>query len=224
MEPMRGGVVAWLVVWGAATAHADGEPTPAPADASWYASALPPTASPDVRIRHPVLRDGVFVLGGTTRTDGHTFGRLDLGLPTPTRRLRGLRTLIVMELQSSTESSIDQRTLAVSPTLQYEWRLPLTLASGELVITAAAGIERAQVWQRRPDEPFWPAKWESITEYALRFTAGIEYRSRKGLVVSAQPVIAQLPTGEPESPDPRWIVMERETTYGAAIVAGYQFK
>lgn len=217
------GALALMVVCGTAHAYADDDPVPAPAESSWYGGAQLPAASPDVRIRHPVMRDGVFVLGGTTRVNGETFGRLDLGLPTPTKRIRVLRTLLVTELGSTTEQSIERRTLSIAPTLQVEWRLQISLASGELLIVTAAGIQRSQVWEKRPDEPFWPANWESITAYSVRFIAGVEYRSRKGLVVSAQPLV-QFPFGEPESPDPRWIVMDRQTAYGAAVVAGYQLK
>lgn len=218
---MRGAPIVAALVCVAGPAQANDEPMPAPANVSWYGTSLP-AAPPAVRIRRPVVRDGVYVLAGATHA-GETFGRIDVGIPTPTRHFGRLRTMLVFEMAGSAEQNIAMRTLAVAPALQYGWRLPITMQGGELVVVALAGLQRSQQWMKRPDEPFWPSRWESMATYALRLSPGLEYRGRRGLLVSVQ-AIAIAPIGDPEPPDPRWMVTPRETGYGASIVAGYAFK
>jgi hypothetical protein len=187
----------------------------------WYGPVLP--SAPEVRVRHPVVRGGVFMLGGMTHVDGMTYGRLDIGVPTGTRRFRQLRALLVSELHGSTEQDIAMRTLAIAPTMQLHWRLPISLESGEVFATALAGLQRSQTWMKRPDEPFWPSRWESASTWSFRVAAGVEYRSHRGLIASAQPLIV-VPITDADPTDPRWMTSARHTSFGMSIVAGYQFK
>lgn len=207
-------------------ASAEPDPTPAPADVSWYGAALPAEAPEvPVRIRHVIRRGGLFALAGGTYVGGAMNGRIDLGVPVPTARAPRLRALLVTEGRYATESdSTKRRTLAVTAAVQYEWHLPFELKTGELLVVAAAGLRRTTLWIERPDEPFWPATWESASVYALRLTAGIEYRGQRGLIVSVQPLSAGLPFTTPEKPDPRWMEPEPSTNYAVSVVAGYQFQ
>jgi hypothetical protein len=150
--------------------------------------------------------------------------RIDLGVPTPLRRLPRLRTTLVSELSAGTDDDdTARRVLVLTPTVQYDVHLPFQIERAEVLLILAAGLRRNQTWVKKPEEPFWPSTWESMTAYALRLTAGIEYRSFGGLVFSFQPSVG-LPIGTPDPPDARWMIETPERDFGIAMVAGYQFR
>jgi hypothetical protein len=201
------------------------EPTPAPPATSWYSAAAPAPASADRHVRHTVQRGGVFVLAGLTRLDATAYGRVDLGFPAPLRSAPRMRAILVSELSYGTDADMTlNRNLALTPELQYEWRLPFGTERGEVFLTGAAGLRRATLWVKRPDEPFWPSTWESTTAYALRVSGGIEYRGQSGLVIAFQPLSAGIPLNTPKPPDARYPMTKPETNYAMSIVAGYQFQ
>jgi hypothetical protein len=211
----------------ASTAVADPEPqpTPAPAGVSWYGTATNPATAPATpdRIRHRVLRGGAFFLGGFSYV-AVPYARLDLGVPTPANRFPRLRTTLISELGGGTDSDqTRRRVLVLTPTLQYDWHLPFPAKRGEVLLITAAGLRRNELWVKKPEEPFWPSKWESTTAYAVKLTAGVEYRAFSGLVVSFQPSIG-LPLNDPKPPDARWMAVAAERDYGASLVAGYQLQ
>ncbi len=218
------GVACWLACAGVTRADGDApEPTPAPAASSWYGTLAPGTAITASHARRTIVRGGVFALLGATYVDGAPYARLDLGVPTPLDRAPRLRTILVSEFRYGTEAEMTTaRRLSLTPELQYEWRLPVSLGHGDLLIVAAAGLRAATLWVKRPDEPFWPSKWESTTAYALRVGAGLDYRDG-GLVVSLQPATAVLPIGSASPPDPRYPAPSSHTEYATSLVAGYQF-
>lgn len=219
------GVVGVLLLATAAAAD-PAAPTPAPPERSWYGAAAPaPAPEVERQVRHIIQRGGVFLLAGGTYLDGAMNGRFDLGLPAPIDRAPRLRLIVMLEGTFETQPMmIERRTLAVTPAAQYEWHLPFEMKSGELVLIASAGLRRATLWIRRPDAPFYPSTWESDDTWALRATAGIEYRGPSGLVVSLQPLSVIAPFTEPAPPDPRWMEPKPATTIAASLVAGYQFQ
>lgn len=226
------GVVACAISWAASAARADAPPpSPAPPELSWY-GAEAPAAVPEQppRVRHIVQRAGLFMLGGGTYLEGAMSARIDAGVPTPINAAPRLRLVIISEGSYGTQAAGAQpdatlrRTLAVTPALQYEWHLPFEMKRGELLVIAAAGIRRTTVWLKMPDEPFYPSTWESESTYALRLTAGVEYRGKNGLIVSAQPLSASVPLGTPTPPDPRWMDPAPTSNIAVSLVAGYQFR
>jgi hypothetical protein len=188
----------------AAIANAEPEPpaTPAPRDSSWYATTQPVSApTTPGRIRHTVLRGGTYVLGGVSYVDAIGYGRFDVGVPTPLRRLPRLRSMLVTELSIGTDAdSTARRYVVLTPTVQTDWHLPFDTKRSEVVVILAAGLRRNQLWVKKPEEPFWPSTWETTTAYAFKLTAGVEYRAFSGLVLSAQPSVG-FPINTPEPPD-----------------------
>lgn len=207
-----------------AAADPESQPTPAPSAVSWYATTQPaaaPTTPP--RIRHTVLRGGAFVLGGISVVDD-PYARIDIGVPTAIKQLPRLRTILVSEIGGGTDADKTlRRVWVLTPTVQYEWHLPIDAKRGEVLLLIHSGLRRHELWVKKPAEPFWPESWESSTAWALKLGAGVEYRAFSGLVVSAQ-LSTGLPLNTPDPPDARWMMVTPERDYGAAVVAGYQFR
>jgi hypothetical protein len=217
-------VACMLVRASVAVADSDPQPTPAQPEVSWYGSAKPVAEPTSARVRHTVLRGGAFVLGGLTYVDATVYGRIDLGVPAPLRRLPQLRAALVSETSAGTDSDQTlRRTLVLTPTAQYEWHLPFQPKRGEILLIIAAGLRRSQLWVKKPEEPFWPSQWESTTAYAVRLTPGLEYRAFSGLIVSFQPSVG-FPLNTPDPPDARWMTTTPERDLGVSLVAGYQFQ
>lgn len=202
-------------------------PRPAPPEVSWYATVAPaaaPAPNETARpYRYRVGRGGVFLLAGVTHIGAATRGRVDIGVPTPLRRARRLRSVVITEVGDPSTEAVERRDLAITPELQYDWRL-FGIASGDVVLIAGIGIQWARTWVRLPDEPFWPSSWESTTGFSGRLDAAFQYRGAQGFVVSLHPVSAILPIGNPEPPDARWMPEEPKAQYGVSLVAGYQFR
>ncbi len=202
-------------------------PRPAPPEVSWYGTIAPAAAPAPTDTARPyrnrVGRGGVFLLAGVTHIDTATKGRVDIGVPTPLKRARRLRGLVIAEVGDRSTDVVERRDLAITPELQYDWRL-FGLAGGDVVLIAGVGMQWARTWVRLPDEPFWPSSWESTTGFSGRFDAALQYRGRNGLVVSLHPLSAVLPIGTPEPPDARWMREEAEAHYGVSVLAGYQFQ
>jgi hypothetical protein len=152
------------------------------------------------------------------------YGRIDLGVPAPLSGLPQLRATLVSEISAGTDSDQTlRRTLALTPTAQYEWHLPFQPKRGEILLIIGAGLRRSQLWVKKPEEPFWPSQWESTTAYAFRLTPGLEYRAFSGLIVSFQPSVG-IPLNTPDPPDARWMTTTPERDLGVSLVAGYQFQ
>jgi hypothetical protein len=219
------GVIANILFVHSLAAADEPIPKPAPPETNWYANTRPADSAvaPQGQWR-PVRinRTGVFALAGLARVGGRLFGRLDLGIPIPSRTLPRLRIALTIESRYGTEGSASTSELGVAPELRYDWRLPFKLKSGDVVLVAGVGLERMQHFMKFPDEPFWPAKWESYAVYSYRFGGALQYRSSTGLLVSLQPVTVVVPYSKPESPDPRWMVMTPTTGYEVSLTAGYQ--
>jgi hypothetical protein len=220
------GVLVWTSVTRAAAEDTDPTPRPAPTEINWYANTAPANTNTVIsprRIR--VNRGGVFALGGVARTDGEWFARLDLGMPTPTRKFQHLRALVVIEARYDTDGSGMQKTstsdLAVTPQLQTDRRV-LGGRRGGWFLGLGLGLERTEHWIRLPDEPFWPSRWESSTLYAVRAELALQFRGRNGLVISLQPISAALPLNTPDPPDARFMPETPTTRYGLSLTAGYQ--
>lgn len=209
-----------------ALAHADApQPTPAPPERSWYATAQPSVTDETPHVRHVVQRGGLFVLGGGTWISSTMNARLDIGVPAPLRSAPRLRVVLTTEGGYGTDADTTRRrSLSLTPTLQYEWHVPFELAKGELLFIAAAGLRRTTLWLEQPDAPFYPSAWESQTTYAGRLAAGIEYRRRNGLIVSAQPLGVTLPFGDPQPPTPRWMEPKQVDAFAASALVGFQFR
>jgi len=207
-------------------------PMPAPAETSWYATTPPasPSSFPALgehsRRTLAVNRSGAFALGGITHVNDSNFGRIDVGVPVPTRTAPRLRALVSLEFRYETEGTGSQATstgdLAVIPEVQYDWRLPFESQVGDVVVVAGAGLSRAKRWVRLPDEPFWPSTWESTTAYALRLDLAVQYRGRRGLIVSLQPLGIGVPLNRPEPPDARWMSEDPAKSYAISLAVGYQ--
>ncbi len=151
--------------------------------------------------------------------DTSAYERFDVGVPLARR----LRILLVTELNYGGSETTPSRTLSLTPQVQYELRLPINVGHGELLVIAAGGIRRTDLWMKFPDQEFWPSTWESTTAYALRFTAGIEYRAHAGWIVSLQPLGIGVST-TPSPPDPRWMTTTPKYAHPIALLAGYQFR
>jgi hypothetical protein len=194
---------------------------------SWYgttAPAAPPApAEPARPYRNRIARGGVFALAGLTHINAATLGRVDIGVPTPLARARRLRGVVIAEGDDRSTDKAERRDLAITPELQYDWRL-FELGGGDIVLLAGAGLQWARMWVRLPDEPYWPSSWESSTSFAFRLDAALQYRGRNGLLVSVHPLSAAIPINTPEPPDARWMPEEVSTHYGLSITAGYQFQ
>jgi hypothetical protein len=222
----RGAVLVASVVAPASLAMADPDPQPtaAPTEVSWYGTATAAMpALPPPRIRRVVTRGGVFLLGGLSVVDA-AYARVDLGVPTPTKRFPRLRTALVTELRGATDADdTARRVLVLAPIVQYDWQLPFGIKRGELLLITAVGLRRHGQWVKKPDEPFWPSRWESTTAYALKLTAGLEYRAHSGFIASLQPSLG-LPLNTPDPPDARWMTVTPERDVGLSLVVGYQLR
>lgn len=202
--------------------------TPAPAESSWYGTTRPERVvlAPS-RMQHVAKRAGVFALGGLTRVNDESFGRIDIGAPVRTTSAPRLRAVLVSEFRYGTlgpaDAAISTRNLMVTPELQYDWRLPSPTNLGDVVVIVGAGLRWSRLWVRRPDEPFWPSTWESMTGYAMRFEVAAQYRAHGGLLVSVLPLSVGLPLNKPEPPDARWMITEPQNDYAVSLTAGYQF-
>jgi hypothetical protein len=232
MGRVLGAAVAWVL--GQTTICAADEPTVeaapqpivAPPEVNWYATTPPAAAAVSRPRRIRVNRSGAFVLGGLAYGHEHAFGRLDIGAPIPTHRLPRLRIVAAVESRYGSHPNgavdVEDSDVDVAVMLQNDWRLPFDLRSGEIVFVVGAGLERAEHWERFPDEPYWPSRWDSMTAYSFDVVLAAQFRARSGFVVSVQPAQIELPLGDPHAPDSRWMVAERERSIGVALLVGYQ--
>jgi hypothetical protein len=205
-------------------------PTPAPPAINWYAT-MRPTSGADASAGHTwrtiqVNRSGLFALGGVAHADAQFFGRVDLGAPMPTRTFPRLRVLVSIASHYATEGSGADKTstsdLRIAPKLQYDWRLPVDLRRGDLVLVAGAGLERAQHWVKLPDQPYWPSKWESSAFYAYTFEVALQFRARNGVLISFAPLGVVVPFTRPDPPDARFMQETPNRAYEVSLAAGYQ--
>ncbi len=206
------------------------QPTVAPPEVNWYATTPPAAAaaSPPAQRRVYVRRSGLFVLGGLSYVHEQPFARIDLGIPVSTRRASRLRAVAAIETRYATDSGAmapaNESDLDVTVLVQHDWRLPLDLRSGEVVLAIAAGLERAQHWERFADAPYWPSRWQSASAYSFDAQLAVQYRARSGLVVSWQMAGVSLALSQLEAPDPRWMTTERERWLSFAMLVGYQVR
>jgi len=228
------GVIVWCCLPRShAIADADDAPptpTPAPPNINWYAT-LRPTSGADASAGHTwrtiqVNRSGLFALGGVAHAEAQFLGRVDLGAPVPTRGLPRLRLLVSIASRYATEGNGTDETstgdLRIAPMLQYDWRLPVDLRRGDIVLAAGAGLERAQHWVKLPDQPYWPSKWKSSAFYATTFEVALQFRARNGFLISFTPLGAVVPFTRPDPPDTRFMQETPHTAYELSLAAGYQ--
>lgn len=212
---------------GATPENADAPPPvhvrPVRPEDSWYAALAPATITSTPPSRRGVARGGLVALAGLTQTIDATMGRVDIGVPTPTSQFQRLRTLIISEVGTGTDGAAEARDLVLTPELQYDWRLPFTLA-GDVVLVLGAGLQWARHWVRLPDEPYWPSSWESTTSWGARLDTAIQYRRPGGLVVSLNLLSVTFPLNTPTPPDSRWMSSDPDMRYSVSILAGYQFE
>jgi len=190
---------------------------------SWYATLTPAALATPSPSRSGVVRGGLVALAGVTQTPDATMGRVDIGVPTPTSQFQRLRTLVITELGTGTDGAAEARDVALTPELQYDWRLPFALTDADINLLLGAGVQWRRHWVRLPDEPFWPSSWESTTAWGARLATSVQYRREGGLVLSLD-LSATVPLNTPPPPDSRWMATERDMRYAASILAGYQFQ
>jgi hypothetical protein len=201
-------------------------PKPAPADANWYSTTRPATEVTEQGRKIEVRRSGFFALAGVSHMSDRVFGRIELGAPAPIRRAPRLRAVVAIDSRYSTDGSgarvTKESDLAITPGVQYDWRLPIDTRYGDLVLVAGVGLMRAQHWVRLPEEPFWPSTWESTVAYALELDAAVQLRREGGLLVSLRPIGIGFPLNDPEPPDARWMAVPTERSFAVSLSVGYQ--
>lgn len=211
-----------------------------PAPASTSASAPPapdatPATSPPSAPEQPVAaynnqlrsvdRSGPAVLGGLAFSTDSSWWRVDglmpLHLPQAPQLRVGVSLAYDHDSAEIPELAIDAYAFGVYPTATYDWKLPIASSAGDFVANLEGGLG-VFIGRIKIDQPYMPGNYETIWVGAMRLGASAQFRARAGYVISFQPFGVEVPVGEPGG-DAKYEA-HTETTFEAALLAGYQFQ